>query len=90
VVRLYGSTGTVIRMKTTIDLPDALARRAKAVARQHNLTLREVMTEGLRVQLDRMSAPREQVTFRLRTVGGAGLKPGVTPESLTGRAYDTT
>ncbi len=89
-VRPYGSTSTLARMKTTIDLPDELARRAKAVARQHNVTLRELVTEGLRAQLDRVSAPRQPATFRFRTVGGAGLKRGVTAESLTERAYDAS
>ncbi len=77
-------------MKTTIDLPDALARRAKAIARQHNLTLRELVTEGLRAQLDRISAPAEPAQFQYRTVGGNGLRPGVSPETLTERAYDAS
>lgn len=77
-------------MKTTIDIPDALARRAKSVARERNLTLRQLVTEGLRAQLDRISAPPEPSSFTFRTIGGAGLKPGVTPGSLTERAYDTS
>ncbi len=77
-------------MKTTIELPDSLAHRAKAVARKHNLTLRELVTEGLRAQLDRMSAPTEPAQFRFRTVGGAGLKPGVAAETLTERADDAS
>ena len=89
-IRLYGPSSTVARMKTTIELPDALARRAKAIARQHNLTLRELVTEGLRVQLDRLSAPAPPTEFRFRTVGGAGLQPDVPPESLIERAYDAS
>ena len=41
------------RMKTTIDLPDQLAQDAKAFAREHGLTLRELVERGLREQLRR-------------------------------------
>lgn len=78
----------VSRMKTTVDLPDALAKQAKAFARKHDLTLRELLTEGLRAELDRLSAPSRSQDFHFTTVGGAGLRPGVTPESLAELAYD--
>jgi hypothetical protein len=75
-------------MKTTIDLPDALARRARALAREQNLTLRELIVEGLRGEIERRSVPRQARPFRFRTTGGQGLQAGITPESLTQRAYD--
>lgn len=87
-IRVYGLRDMMTRMKTTIELPDSLATQAKEVAREHKLTLRELVTEGLRAELERLSGVREPAEFRFRTQGGVGLRPDVTPGSLTGRAYD--
>jgi len=38
-------------MKTTIELPDHLLRRAKILAVEQGLTLKEVMTEALQAHL---------------------------------------
>jgi hypothetical protein len=35
-------------MKTTIDIPDALAQEAKSVVREGGTTLRELVVTGLR------------------------------------------
>jgi hypothetical protein len=79
----------VSRMKTTVELPDALARRAKELARERHLSLRELITEGLRAEVERLSAPAAATTpFRLRTVSGRGLRPGVSEQTLTERAYE--
>jgi hypothetical protein len=75
-------------MKTTIELPDALADQARALAREQNVTLRELITEGLRAEVERRSLPRQPRPFRFRTVGGQGLHEDVAPHSLTGLAYD--
>jgi hypothetical protein len=75
-------------MKTTIDLPEALAQRARAVAQEQNVTLRELITEGLRAELERRSTPRQSRPFRFRTSDGQGLRPGIAAESLTRLAYD--
>lgn len=45
-------------MKTTVQLGDQLARDAKAFARAHGLTLRELIEEGLRRELRRREQPR--------------------------------
>ena len=42
-------------MKTTIELPDALFRQAKALAATRGVTLRHLFTEALEVQLRRCS-----------------------------------
>ena len=39
-------------MKTTIELPEALFRRAKSVAAQEGVTLKQLLTEALESQLD--------------------------------------
>ena len=40
-------------MKTTIDIPDALFRRAKSRAAENGQTLKEFVSEALRVKLAR-------------------------------------
>jgi hypothetical protein len=86
----YGSTGIrqhYYPMKTTVDLPDGLARRAKEIARAHHISLRELVTEGLRHEVERLSAPGQQPDFRFGTVSGEGLREDVPPGTLTERAY---
>src|SRR6266478_858304 len=39
-------------MKTTIELPEALFRRAKSMAVQEGVTLKQLLTEALESQLD--------------------------------------
>lgn len=61
-------------MKTTIDMPDALFQRTKALAHKRHVTMRELITEGLLHVLDQKESetPRriEPVTFK-----GEGLSP---------------
>jgi hypothetical protein len=85
---MYGCADKVTRMKTTIELPDALAEQARIIARQQNVTLRELVTEGLRAEIERRSVPRQARPFRFRSVGGQGLHEDVAPQSLTRLAYD--
>ena len=60
-------------MKTTVELPDELATRAKAHAAKHGTTLRAVIEQGIRQVL---SESRERGGFELRdaSVGGQGLR----------------
>ncbi len=61
-------------MKTTIDMPDTLFQRTKAVARKRHVTMRDLITEGLLIVLDQkeFETPRriKPVTFK-----GEGLSP---------------
>lgn len=41
-----------IRMKTTIELPDPLFRRAKSAAVEEGVTLKQLFTEALESRLD--------------------------------------
>lgn len=77
-------------MKTTIDLPDALAAHAKQAARDAGITLRELIEAGLRAEIDRRTHPRQPVPFRFHTVGGGGLRPGVEPSELRELAYESS
>lgn len=74
------------RMKTTIDIPDALAQEAKSVVREGGTTLRELVVTGLRAEVQRRrSAPR--IDFVFPTVGGRGLSVDLTPGEVIDRSY---
>jgi hypothetical protein len=63
-------------MKTTIDLADDLARRARALARREHRTLRSIVEEGLRAVLDQSGRTRK--AYKLPDgafYGGSGLTP---------------
>ena len=64
-------------MKTTIELPDALAREAKALAHEQGVTLRELVVDGLRSELERRGNASVRVDFQFPTYGGDGLRPGI-------------
>ena len=57
-------------MKTTIELADDLAAKAKRYAARHGVTLRAVIEDGIRLKL------RSEPAFKLRdaSVEGAGLQ----------------
>lgn len=64
-------------MKTTVDLPDDLLITAKKVAAERRMTLKALITRGLRQVLETeeaKTAPRREI--RWLTVDG-GLPPGV-------------
>jgi hypothetical protein len=61
-------------MKTTVEISDALAEEAKALAAREKTTLRELIEAGLRSVLQER---RSRSAFRLRdaSFGGSGLQP---------------
>lgn len=61
-------------MKTTIDLPDDLLERCKAVARRENSTLKALLEEGLRLAL-RTRSRRRAAPFEVQPFRGDGLTP---------------
>lgn len=61
-------------MKTTIELPDDLLERSKAVARRENSTLKALIEEGLRMAL-RARTRRKAAPFVLQPYQGDGLSP---------------
>lgn len=78
------------RMKTTVEISDALAREAREVAAREHTTLRELIEAGLRAVLRER---RRKVGFRLRdaSVGGNGLQAefrGADWERLREAAYE--
>ncbi len=61
-------------IKTTIEIADELLTRAKRLAHKENLTLRELMEEGLDLALMRRAQPPAR-KVNLPTSGGDGLTP---------------
>lgn len=62
------------RMKTTVEISDALAEAARQVAAEERTTLRALIEAGLRKVLEERQQGR---SFRLRAAsfGGGGLQP---------------
>jgi len=81
-------------MKTTVEVPDELYRRAKAEAALRGLKLRELVEEGLRLALQvRPEARRRpslaELTERARGMIDSGVPDlGSNPEHLAGFGRD--
>ena len=73
--QVYGATISlvrVIRMKTTIELPDELLEQVRRVARREGASLRRLVEEGLQRSLEaRRKAARRDLDFP--SYGGGGL-----------------
>jgi hypothetical protein len=64
-------------MKTTIEINDALLRRAKVHAAERNLSLKALVEQALRQYLDRGGAAPGTFKLRKHTFRGRGLQPGI-------------
>lgn len=71
-------------MKTTIDLPDALAREAKQLAHDQGVSLRELVVSGLRSELGRRSHAQD-IDFHFPSVDGDGIQ--IAPEHAVDVTY---
>lgn len=71
------------RMKTTIDLPDALLADARRVAAKEGSTLRALLEAGLR-RILRERRQRQAFVLKDGSVDGRGLRP-----ELRGASWDT-
>ena len=67
----------VSHMKTTIDIADAILDRAKHLAEQRGTTLKAVVEAALRDALASEDAQRRPFRLRKASVGGNGLRPGL-------------
>ena len=81
-------------MKTTIEVPDELFRRAKVEAALRGRKLKDLVEEGLQLVLDtpRGGAPRSRLAVKMKRARGL-VKSGVTdlasnPEHLKGFGRD--
>lgn len=71
-------------MRTTITIDEGLAADLKRRARQEGKSLSAVIAEALRAQLAKREASPKRAPFRLVTVKGGGLRPGVDVSTLRG------
>lgn len=67
-------------MKTTIEISDALLRRAKELAARRNTTLRELIEAALRDTLEREATSPVAREVKTHSFRGRGLKPGLSWE----------
>ncbi len=64
-------------MRTTISLDDNLGRSARRRARQEGLSLSALIARALNSHLTARPVAEEAAPFRLVTVDGEGLHPGI-------------
>jgi hypothetical protein len=69
----------VVRVKTTVDIAEAMLREAKLIAAREGTTLKALVEEGLRRVVDERQ--RQTTGFRLRDVryGDSVGAPGIDP-----------
>lgn len=73
--------GTLICMRTTVDLPDELLRQARSRAAEEGTTLTALLADGLRLRLGgTISGSGRRHELPVSTVGG-GLRPWIDPAS---------
>src|SRR5699024_5437017 len=77
----------VSSMKTTIDIPDEVMRRVREVARQRGTTMRELMLEGLRNELERDVEEMPPTDFVFTAVDGDGRSPEIAADEVIDVAY---
>ncbi len=75
-------------MKTTVELPDALVAQAREVARLEGTSLRDLVTAGLRAEVEARRAGGKIRRFSFPTAGGSGWQSGIDPGALHEYAYD--
>ena len=78
------------RMKTTIEISDALLRTAKRIAAERDTTLRTVVETALRRYLEAFSA-EARPRLRRHSFRGRGLQPGLSESdwaAIRERAYE--
>ena len=64
-------------MRTTLSIHDTLLHKAKEVAAQRNVSVGELVEEGLRVTLAARSKTGRGAVRPLKTFRGEGVHPGV-------------
>jgi hypothetical protein len=60
-------------MKTTVELPDALLRRAKIAAAQMDTTLKDIMTRALERELAGLSSEQARAAQPIHVIDEDGL-----------------
>ena len=73
-------------MKTTVDIPDELLERARAIAHRHKITLKVLTEEGLRLAIERLER-QKPVEIEPHVVTGTIPPPDVTWKRLRDVLY---
>jgi len=68
-------------MRTTIDLPDDLLRRARITAAREETTLTALLADGLRLRLGKATTVSRSTRPLPLSEAGGGLHPWVDPAS---------
>ena len=71
------------RMKTTIDLADALLDEARRLARREGTTVRALVEQGLRQVIEQKTRRGAPFSLRDASFAGDGLRP-----ELAGASWD--
>ena len=80
----------LLHMRTSIDLSDALFRRAKRVANKRQTTLKNLVEDGLRKVLDE-DKPERKFQLLDASFGDGGLVEGLSEtnwEKIRGLSYE--
>ena len=77
-------------MRTSIDVPDPLLRRARRLARARGTTLRQLVVEGLQAVLEQ-APPTPSYKLEDKSFGEGGLVDGLTwtdADAIRERIYE--
>jgi len=72
-----------MHMRTTIDIPDGLYAEVRAKLLRNEVTLREVVIDGLRKRLAQAETPASFCLVEAAFVGQTGFAPGFSAEQLS-------
>ena len=64
-------------MRTTLELPDPLFKKAKKLARERGIPFREVVAEALRLLFREPNSERKPFVLKDTAAGGSGLVNGL-------------
>jgi hypothetical protein len=70
-------------MRTTVDLPDVLLEQARTELANSQRSLRDFVSEGLQLALQRHQRPAEYRLVEAAFVGRVGFQPGFAAADLT-------
>jgi hypothetical protein len=70
-------------MKATVEIADALFAEAEKLARDRDITFRELVECGLRKELRDRAMPPEKFVWKDLSWGSGGLRPPFTEENWT-------
>jgi hypothetical protein len=77
-------------MRTSVDIPDPLLERARKLARERGVTLRQLLLDGLRAVVDRETRAKKKHRMTDRSYGEGGLVAGLSwsdSERMSDLAY---